>query len=122
MSVMIARVAPGPRGMHRQVDGHQTHTWREMEHRGGEVQDAVDPGGHQGVGDVLSSFGRDSHDAELGAAFLNDLRHALGGMDFQAVDNLAHFAGVRIEDDILVTEAGAESLSPRVSRLETISA
>ena len=30
--------------------------------------------------------------------------------------------GVRIEDDILVTEAGAESLSPRVSRLETISA
>ena len=30
--------------------------------------------------------------------------------------------GVRIEDDILVTEKGAESLSPRVSRLETISA
>ena len=30
--------------------------------------------------------------------------------------------GVRIEDDILVTEKGAESLSPRVSRLEPISA
>ncbi|HEY6931396.1 MAG TPA: Xaa-Pro peptidase family protein [Thermoanaerobaculia bacterium] len=30
--------------------------------------------------------------------------------------------GVRIEDDILVTEKGAESLSPRVSRLESISA
>jgi Xaa-Pro dipeptidase len=28
--------------------------------------------------------------------------------------------GVRIEDDILVTEKGAESLSPRVSRLEPI--
>jgi Xaa-Pro dipeptidase len=30
--------------------------------------------------------------------------------------------GVRIEDDILVTDKGAESLSPRVSRLEPISA
>lgn len=30
--------------------------------------------------------------------------------------------GVRIEDDILVTEKGAESLSPRVTRLEPISA
>ena len=30
--------------------------------------------------------------------------------------------GVRIEDDILVTDRGAESLSPRVSRLEPISA
>jgi len=30
--------------------------------------------------------------------------------------------GVRIEDDILCTERGAESLSPRVERLETISA
>lgn len=30
--------------------------------------------------------------------------------------------GVRIEDDILVTEHGAESLSPRVSRLEPIAA
>jgi len=34
---------------------------------------------------------------------------------------LGHF-GVRIEDDILVTDKGAESLSPRVSRLEPISA
>ena len=30
--------------------------------------------------------------------------------------------GVRIEDDVLVTDNGAESLSPRVSRLEPISA
>jgi Xaa-Pro dipeptidase len=30
--------------------------------------------------------------------------------------------GVRIEDDVLVTEKGAESLSPRVSRLEPIQA
>jgi len=30
--------------------------------------------------------------------------------------------GVRIEDDVLVTDKGAESLSPRVSRLEPISA
>jgi Xaa-Pro aminopeptidase len=30
--------------------------------------------------------------------------------------------GVRIEDDILVTERGAESLSPRVTRLESIEA
>jgi Xaa-Pro dipeptidase len=30
--------------------------------------------------------------------------------------------GVRIEDDILVTERGAESLSPRVTRLEPIAA
>jgi Xaa-Pro dipeptidase len=30
--------------------------------------------------------------------------------------------GVRIEDDVLVTERGAESLSPRVSRLEPIGA
>jgi Xaa-Pro dipeptidase len=30
--------------------------------------------------------------------------------------------GVRIEDDVLVTEKGAESLSPRVSRLEPITA
>lgn len=30
--------------------------------------------------------------------------------------------GVRIEDDVLVTERGAESLSPRVSRLEPIAA
>lgn len=30
--------------------------------------------------------------------------------------------GVRIEDDVLVTEKGAESLSPRVTRLEPISA
>ena len=30
--------------------------------------------------------------------------------------------GVRIEDDVLVTDKGAESLSPRVTRLEPISA
>jgi Xaa-Pro dipeptidase len=30
--------------------------------------------------------------------------------------------GVRIEDDVLVTEKGAESLSPRVERLEPIGA
>ncbi len=35
---------------------------------------------------------------------------------------LAGRFGVRIEDDILVTERGAESLSPRVSRLEPIAA
>ena len=30
--------------------------------------------------------------------------------------------GVRIEDDVLCTESGAESLSPRVERLEPIEA
>ena len=30
--------------------------------------------------------------------------------------------GVRIEDDIVVTESGAQSLSPRVERLEPLSA
>jgi Xaa-Pro dipeptidase len=30
--------------------------------------------------------------------------------------------GVRIEDDVVVTDRGAESLSPRVSRLEPIAA
>jgi Xaa-Pro dipeptidase len=35
---------------------------------------------------------------------------------------LAGRFGVRIEDDILVTEKGAESLSPRVTRLEPIAA
>jgi Xaa-Pro dipeptidase len=30
--------------------------------------------------------------------------------------------GVRIEDDIVVTEKGAESLSPRVRRLEPLGA
>jgi hypothetical protein len=92
-----------------EVDADNLDVGGEVEGDGGEIEDAFDVGGDEGVGDFLGGGAGDGDDGEADAAFMHDAGHVGEVENGDAIDGRADFGGVVVEGgrdaEALVLEA-----------------
>src|SRR5439155_27222022 len=80
----------------RQVDLADGHVVGNGDHRGGEVEDGGDAGGHHAVGHLLRVTGRDRDDADGDAPGGYVVGERVEVPYFDSGDGLAHLPGVDV--------------------------
>ena len=83
--------------LHGQIDGDQADVRRQLEHDGREIEDALDAGGNEGIGDLLGGVGGNGEDGERCPAARDHLGNLVGGLHRQAFNFLADFVRVGVE-------------------------